>query len=121
MKYSKAHIHSQQHIRQIHLNIKVLKLQIMNEIRSLWVIPHIHSQVVAAITDDGAFELDDALELREISEEQEDDQSVYVDDEIVYFQFQELFQCCYLVSFKDGYCTLFLEQELVVNVGQQVN
>lgn len=63
MKYSKAQIHSHQHVRQVHLDVEVLKLQIMKEIRSLWVVPNVHSQVVAAIADNSAFELDDALEL----------------------------------------------------------
>lgn len=89
----------------------------MKEIGSLWVIPNVHSQVVAAITDNGTFELDDALELRKVSEQQKDYQSVYVDDEVVYFEFQELLQCCYVCCLVDCDCTLFLEQELVVNVG----
>ena len=63
----------------------------MKEIRSLWIIPNIHSQVITTIADDEPFELDDAFELRKVCEKQKYYQCVDVYDEIEYFKFQELF------------------------------
>ena len=118
MKYSEAQINRHQHIRQIHLDIEVLKLQIMQKISCLWVIPNIHSQVVPTITDNGTFELDDAFELGSVSEEQKDYQSVDADDEVAEFQLQEWIDWCR--DWLKG-CSALLEEELVIDVRQQVN